>query len=108
MGASSTKSVQWSRTLDPHMSLTESSEHVLKKLSSKFDEFLAARSQFDSDHGFDFYVPTCFQSATYVRTLFAFYLRMNAVFALESWHFVPRMNAVFALDVPTTLRQINR
>ena len=27
MGASSTKSVQWSRTLDPHMSLTESSEH---------------------------------------------------------------------------------
>ena len=27
MGASSTKSVQWSRTLDPHLSLTESSEH---------------------------------------------------------------------------------
>ena len=42
-------------------------------LSSKFDEFLAGRSQFDSDHGVDFYVPTCCQSATFVRPLFAFY-----------------------------------
>ena len=32
---------------------------VLKKLSSKFDGFLAARSQFDSDLGVDFYAPTC-------------------------------------------------
>ena len=31
---------------------------VRKKLSSKFDEFLAARSQFDSDHGVDFYAHT--------------------------------------------------
>ena len=29
------------------------------ELSSKFEEFLAARSQFDSDHGIDFSAPTC-------------------------------------------------
>ena len=28
-------------------------------LSSKFYEFLAVRSQFDSDHGVDIYAPTC-------------------------------------------------
>ena len=33
-------------------------------LSSKFDEFLAVRSQFDSDHGVGFSPPTCCQSAT--------------------------------------------
>ena len=41
--------------------------------SSKFDEFLAARSQFNSDNGVDFSTPTSCQSATYVRPLFAFY-----------------------------------
>ena len=41
--------------------------------SSKFDGFLAARSQFDSDHGGDFSTPTSCQSATFVRPLFAFY-----------------------------------
>ena len=45
---------------------------VLKKLSSEFDEFLAGRSQFDSDHVVDFYAPTCCQSATFGQ-LFAFY-----------------------------------
>ena len=43
------------------------------ELSSKFEEFLAVRSQFDSDHGIDFYAPTCCQSVTFVRLLFAFY-----------------------------------
>ena len=47
---------------------------VRKKLSSKFDEFLAARSQFDNDHRVDFYAPTCCLSATFVRPLFAFVL----------------------------------
>ena len=42
-------------------------------LSSKFDKFLAARSQFDSDHGVDFSTPTSCQSSTFVRPLFAFY-----------------------------------
>ena len=46
---------------------------TIGELSSKFDEFLAARSQFDSDHGVDCYAPTCCQSATFVRPLFAFY-----------------------------------
>ena len=45
---------------------------VPKKLSSKFDEFLAGRPQFDSEHGFDLYPPTCCQSATF-GPLFAFY-----------------------------------
>ena len=43
------------------------------ELSSKFDEFLAVRSQFDSEHGVDFYAPTCCQSAIFVPSLFAFY-----------------------------------
>ena len=42
-------------------------------LSSKIDKFLAVQSQFVSDHGIDFYAPKCCQSATFVRTLFAFY-----------------------------------
>ena len=47
---------------------------VLKKLYSKFEEFLAGRSQFDNDDGVDFYAPTCCQSATFLRPLFAFIL----------------------------------
>ena len=46
---------------------------TIGELSSKVDEFLAARSPFDSDHGVDFFAPTCCQSATFVRPLFAFY-----------------------------------
>ena len=41
--------------------------------SSKCDEFLAVRSQFDSDHGVGFAAPTFGQSATFVRPLFVFY-----------------------------------
>ena len=48
------------------------SSHVRKNLSSKFDEFLAVHSQFDSDPGIDFYAPTCCQSATF-GTVSAFY-----------------------------------
>ena len=40
--------------------------------SSTFDEFLAARSQFDADHGVNFSAPTSYQSATFMRPLFAF------------------------------------
>ena len=79
-------------------------------LSSKLEEFLAARSQFNSDHGVDFSTPSCCKSATFVRPLFAiycpsFFTGKNNNAAL---HFMPRMNAVFALDVATALRQINR
>ena len=42
-------------------------------LSSKVYVFLAVRLHFDSDHGVDFSAPTCCQSATIVRPLFAFY-----------------------------------
>ena len=45
--------------------------------SSKFDECLAVRSQFDSDHGVDFSTPTSCQSATFVRPLFAFYCTLS-------------------------------
>ena len=47
---------------------------VRKNLSAKFDQFLAARSQFDSDHRVDFSTHTSCQSATFVRPLFAFVL----------------------------------
>ena len=47
---------------------------VRKKLSSKFDEFLAGRSQFDSDHRVDFYAPTYCLSAIFVRPLIEFVL----------------------------------
>ena len=43
-----------------------------RNLSSKFDENLAVRSQFDSDHRVNFYAPTCCLSATFVPPLFAF------------------------------------
>ena len=39
------------------------------EMSSICEEFL---SQFHRDHGFDFSAPTCCQSATFVRLLFAF------------------------------------
>ena len=42
-------------------------------LSSKCEEFLAGQSQFDCDHGVEFSAPTCCQSATFVRPLFALY-----------------------------------
>ena len=44
---------------------------TIGELSSKVDEFLAVLSQFDSDHDVDFNAPTCCQSATFVRPLFA-------------------------------------
>ena len=43
---------------------------TIGELSSKFEDFLAVRSQFDSGHGVDFSAPTCCQSATFVRPLF--------------------------------------
>ena len=45
---------------------------VRKNLSPKFGEFLAVQSQFDSDHGIDFYAHTHCQS-TIFGPLFAFY-----------------------------------
>ena len=50
------------------------SSPVRKNLSSKFDENLPERSQFDSDHRVHFSAPTSCQSATFVRPLFAFVL----------------------------------
>ena len=47
--------------------------NIGRELSSKFDDFLAGRSQFDSVRGVDFYAPKSCQSATLVRPLFAFY-----------------------------------
>ena len=41
-------------------------------LSSKFDENLPGRSQFDSDHRVNFSTPTSCQSASFVRPLFTF------------------------------------
>ena len=63
-------------------------------LSSKFDEFLAVRSQFDSDHGVDFYAPTCCQSATFARPLFAFNCPLYFT-RKKMWHFAT--DAMFTL-----------
>ena len=52
------------------------SSTVRKNLSSKFDEFLAGRSQFDSDYLVDFYAHTCCQSAT-SGPFFAFYCTLS-------------------------------
>ena len=81
---------------------------TIEKLSSKCEEFIAGRSQFDSDHGVDFSAPTCCQSATFVRPLFAFYCPLFFTGENAALHFMPCMNAVFALDVATALRKINR
>ena len=81
---------------------------VLKNLSSKFDAFLTVLSQFDSDHGVDFYAHTCCDLWT------AFCVLLSFVFyggKLNNVAFRPRRvvyAAVFALDVTTALRQINR
>ena len=81
-------------------------------LSSKFEEFLAARSQFDSDHGVDFSAhlhfanlrPLCDSFLRFIARCFSRIIIINNA----ALHFMPRMNAVFALDVATALRQINR
>ena len=77
---------------------------------SKLDEFLAARSKFDSDHRVDFYTHTCCQSAITgplfcVLLSFVFY-----DFFLTMSHFArcDVYAALFALDVATALRHINR
>ena len=62
----------WPMVTDIYSNLYYYSSPVHKNMSSKFDEFLAMRSQFDNDHRVDFYAHTCCQSATYVP-LFAFY-----------------------------------
>ena len=59
---------------------------ICRRCPKKIDEFLAARSQFDSDHGVDFYAPTCCQSATFVRPLFAFYCPVFFT-GKKMWHF---------------------
>ena len=70
---------------------------TIGELSSKFDEFLAVRSQFDSDHGVDFYAPTCCQFATFVRPLFAFDCPLFIMKKkIIMWH--------FAADTMFTLR----
>ena len=90
------------------------------ELSSKFDEFLAVQSQFDSDHGVNFYVPTCCQSAISVRPLFAFYCRLffmrkkmlhfasDVTFTLRDWWICVIDKLRCTNDGATTLWQINR
>ena len=83
---------------------------VRKNLSSKFDKFLAVRSQFDSDNGIDFYAHTCCQSAT-VGPLFAFYcpLPFYERKKINNVAFRPRRivyAAVFSLDVATGAKNL--
>ena len=77
---------------------------IIGELSSKCEEFLVMRSQFDSDHGVHVANPRplCDRFLHFIVRCF---LRKKNNAAL---HFMPCMNAVFALDVATALRQINR
>ena len=66
-------------TLQSNSHVVSSQTHVVYSFSvfhmlncSKTSEFLAGRSQFDTDHRFDFYAHTCCQSATF-GPLLAFY-----------------------------------
>ena len=59
------------------------------EMSSICEEFLAVQSQFDTDHGADFYAPTSCLSATFVRPLFAFvlcFLRQKSINNLAFRH----------------------
>ena len=72
---------------------------ALTNLSSKLDEFLAVRPQFDSDHRIDLYAPTCCLSATFVPQLFAFvlcFLRQKIINNVDFATFCDVYAAVFA------------
>ena len=63
-------------------------------LSSKFDEFLAARSQFDSVLRVNLYAPTCCKSATFVPPL----LRLSFVFYDKKSKIISPHFATFTLQ----------
>ena len=67
---------------------------TIGELSSKFDECRAVRSQFDSDHR-RFLCAYMFQSATFVRPLFAFYCPLFFTKKIIMWHFAT--DAMFTL-----------
>ena len=82
---------------------------VATNLSSKFDEFLSGRSQFDTDHRVDFYAHTCCQSAIF-GPLFAFYcpLFFTKKTNLQCRN-SPQMRFLrcsFRVDVATALRKV--
>ena len=86
------------------------SSPVRKNLSSKFNQFLAERSQFDRDHSVNFYAHTGCKSATF-GPLFAFYCPLFFTRKkLTMLHFArcDVYAVLFALDVATALQQINR
>ena len=72
---------------------------VHKNLSPKFDRFLDGRSQFYTDHGVDFYAPTCYLSTTFVHPLFEFvlcFLRQKIINNVTFRHRCDFYAAVFA------------
>ena len=94
---------------------TTDSSPVRTNLSSKFDEFLPGRSQFDSDHRVDFSTPTSCQSATFVRPLFAFGLCFFTTKNHKQRHRCDESVSICVIDQfrsanddPNALLQINR
>ena len=65
--------------------------------SSKFDEFLAVRSQFGSDLGVDFYAPTC----CFLHFIVLCFLLNKIISNVAFRHRCDVYAAVFALDVAT-------
>ena len=70
--------------------------YLYGELSSKFEEFLAVRSQLDSDNGVDFSTPICCLSAIFVRPLFVFYCLL--------FFYEKKIMQHFAADAMFTLR----
>ena len=68
---------QFSETFNSFHYLYYYRRAVLTNLSSKYDENIPVRSQFNSDHSVNFSTPTSCQSATFARPLFAFFLCFN-------------------------------
>ena len=79
-------------------------------MSSKFDVFLAGRSQFDSDHRVDCYAPTCCLSETFAPPHFAFvlcFLRQQIIINNVAFRHILRcLRCSFRIDVANALRQI--
>ena len=116
--------VCWSRLVISACSESDDIYTTIGEPSSKFAEFLAVQSQFDSDHDFDFSTPTSCQSTTFVRPLFAFYCTLlyyenkkkimrnfvtdTAMFTLRDCWICVIDKLRCANDGATALRQISR
>ena len=74
-----------------------SPKSVLTNLSSKFDRFLAVRSQFGIGHRVDFYAHTCCQFVSF-GPLFVFYSRTPLIRPPSESHWCGRIRGMVARE----------